>query len=402
MSNPNGVAFYIPGALLLLAGCLKLPALWRNPKDELLRSVCVLLFVAAGVFAVAAVPSIAAINRITGIPNAAAPVVYTILTAFSGSNLVLIIRWSSGPDEAEQAARWSRRCSWATIAVIAAIIGFFALGKAPVERLIDLDTYYANTPFIREMIVLYLVAHTTAAVMMTVLCTRWARVVHGPLRAGLVLIVIGYILNLVYDALKFTAVGARWSGHNLDHLSWPIAPPIAAVSALLIGIGFVSPLLSQRLMNLVSPWRRYYQLQPAWKELRVATQHSINLARGLRTPIDVRVCQLESDIYDGILTVHPYLDREVHALSLVEARKTAKTDEDAAVIADAAALAHAVVVWARRTKEQAAVPEEPSADAPVLSSAVNAAGLVLLSQALSKSPIVRATREAAVLESSTR
>ncbi|OKK16909.1 hypothetical protein AMK16_24830 [Streptomyces sp. CB00455] len=401
MSNPNGVAFYIPGVLLFVAGCLKLPPVWRNPKDELLRSVCMLLFVAAGVFAVAAVPSIAAINRISGLPNFAAPVVYAILTAFSGSNLVLIIRWSSGPEEAEQAARRSRRCNLATITVITTLFTLFALGNAPVERLVDLDTFYVNTPYIREMIVLYLVAHTTAAVMMTVLCTRWARVVHGPLRAGLVLIVTGYVLNLVYDALKFTAIGARWTGRNLDHLSWPVAPPIAAVSALLIGIGFVLPLLSQRLMNIVSPWLRYYQLQPAWRELRVATQHSINLASGLWTPIEVRVCQLESDIYDGILTVHPCLDPEVRAASLREALKTARTDEDAHAVADAAALAHAIVMWTRKTPRQSSAHEQTD-DGPLLVSAGGVAGLVRLSKALSKSPIVRATREAAVLESSNR
>ncbi|MFD3722711.1 MAB_1171c family putative transporter [Streptomyces sp. NPDC058674] len=401
MSNPNGVAFYIPGALLFVAGCLKLPPLWRNPKDELLRSVCMLLFVAAGVFAVAAVPSIAAINRISGLPNFAAPVVYAILTAFSGSNLVLIIRWSSGPEEAAQAARRSRWCNWATITVIATLFGLFALGDVPVERLVDLDTFYANTPYIREMIVLYLVAHTTAAVTMTVLCTRWARVVHGPLRAGLVLIVIGYILNLVYDALKFAAVGARWTGHDLDHLSWPIAPPIAAVSALLIGIGFVLPLLSQRLINMVNPWVRYYQLQPAWRELRVATQHSINLAGGLWTPMEVRVCQVESDIYDGILTLHPCLDPEIHAVALREALKTVRTDEDAQAVADAAALAHALVVWTSKTPCQGTGADRAN-DGPLLISAGGVAGLVRLSKAMSKSPIVRATREAAVLESSIR
>ncbi|MFD5144857.1 MAB_1171c family putative transporter [Streptomyces sp. NPDC058401] len=402
MNDPNGAVFYAAGAVLLLAGCLKLPALWHNPKDDLLRSVCALLFTAAGVFALAAVPSVAAINRISGVPNAAAPVVYTLLTAFSGSNLVLIIRWSSGPAEAAHATGWSRRCNGATLVVIAVIIGLFALGDAPVERLVDLDTYYANTPYLREMILLYLVAHTTASVAMTVLCTRWARVVRGPLRAGLVLIVIGYVLNLAFDALKFTAIGARWGGHDLDRLSWPVAPSVAALAALLIGIGFVLPLLSQQLVNLVGPWRRYYQLQPAWKELRGATPHGIAPAGLLRTPIDVRVCRLESDIYDGILAVHPYLDPDVHALSLAEARKTARTDADAAVIADAAALAHAVVLWARRAGDHAALPDGQSGDGPLLSSAVNAAGLVLLSRALSKSPIVRATREAAVLESSTR
>ncbi|MFE2167698.1 MAB_1171c family putative transporter [Streptomyces sp. NPDC059447] len=402
MSDPNGAAFYIPGALLLLAGFLKLPPLWRNPKDELLRSVCVLLFAAAGVFATAAVPSIAAINRFTGVPNAAAPVVYTILTGFSGANLVLIIRWSSGPEDAERAARWSRRCNWATLAVIAAINGLFVLGDAPQERLVDLDTYYANTPYIREMIVLYLVAHTTAAVTMTVLCTRWARVVHGPLRAGLVFIVIGYILNLVYDGLKFTALGARWTDHDLDRLSWPIAPPIAAVSALLIGIGFVLPLLSQRLMDYAGMWRRYHQLQPAWRELRAATRHSINLAGGISTPIEVRVTQIESDIYDGILSVHPFLSPEVRELSLAEALKTAPSDEEAAVIADAAVLAHAVVMWSRHAAGQSEAPAEHAGDGPLLASANSAVGLVRLSRALSRSAIVRATREAAVLESSAR
>ncbi|MEV7521423.1 MAB_1171c family putative transporter [Streptomyces sp. NPDC091371] len=402
MTNPNGAVFYIPGALLLLAGCLKLPPLWRNPKDELLRSVCVLLFVAAGVFAVAAVPSIVAINRLSGIPNAAAPVVYTVLTALSGSNLVLMIRWSSGPEDAERAARWARRCNWATLAVIAAINGLFALGEAPVERLVDLDTYYANTPYIREMIVLYLLAHTAAAVTMTFLCARWAREVHGPLRAGLILIVVGYLLNLAYDALKFTALGARWTGHDLDRLSWPIAPPFAAVSALLIGIGFVLPLLSQRLMNYAGMWRRYHQLQPAWRELRVATRRSINLAGGISTPIDVRVTQIESDIYDGILSVHPFLNPEVRELSLLEARKTAPTDEEAAVIADAAVLAHAIVMWTRHAADGNASPVQHAGDGPLLASATSTLGLVRLSRALSRSAVVRATREAAVLESSTR
>jgi len=43
-----------------------------------------------------------------------------------------------------------------------------------VERRTDLDTYYASAPFIREMIVLYLVSYMTATAMTTLLCWRWA------------------------------------------------------------------------------------------------------------------------------------------------------------------------------------------------------------------------------------
>ncbi|GGZ56085.1 hypothetical protein GCM10010371_14490 [Streptomyces subrutilus] len=402
MNDPNGVGFYVPGALLLLAGCLKLPALRRNPGDELLRSVCVLLFVAAAVFAVAAVPSIAAVNRVTGVANAAAPVVYTVLTAFSGANLVLVIRWSSGPDDARRAARWSRRCHAATVAVIVAINALFVLGDAPVERLTDLDTYYASTPYIREMIVLYLAAHTTTALLMTFLCTRWARLVRGPLRAGLVLIVIGYLLNLVYDALKFTAVGARWAGRDLDHLSWPIAPPVAAVSALLIGLGLVLPLLSQRLTDHLGLWRRYHRLQPAWRELRAATGRGIGPAGGRWTPIEVRVIQTESEIHDGILAVNPYLDPGLREAALHEALKTAPSADEAAAVADAAALAHAVVVWAGDAGGRAPTAAEHPAGRALLASPRTSAGLVRMSRALSGSEVVRAVREAALREAALR
>ena len=82
------------------------------------------------------------------------PLVYLLLSAFSGSCLVLIINWRGGPPETTR--RLSRRWIAGYGAVCAAIVLLFVLGEAPVERLRDFDTYYANTPYIREMIVLYL------------------------------------------------------------------------------------------------------------------------------------------------------------------------------------------------------------------------------------------------------
>ncbi|WP_030293441.1 MAB_1171c family putative transporter [Streptomyces katrae] len=401
MNDSNGLGFYIPGVLLLVAAGLKLPALWRNPRDELLRSVCILLALATAVFGFTAIPTIVAVNRITGVPNAAAPLVFSLLTAFSGANIVLIFRWSSGPEDAERTRRRSRLCNVVTLAVIAAINVLFALGDAPVERLRDLDTYYASTPYIREMILLYLAAHTTAAVTMTLLCWRWAREVHGALRSGLGLIAGGYVLNLLYDIAKFTAIGARWAGSDdWDALSSEIAPALASVSALLIATGFALPLISQQVTDRWRMWRRYRRLRPLSRELEGATRRSIDLAGGAWTSIEIRLTQRESDIHDGILAVSPYLQAGVREQALRVELEAGRPADEAAAVADAAALASAVVLWGRAQNAPGQEPV-PWAASPVLTSPNSPQGLVRMSQALTRSATVRSCRRSAVVGSST-
>ncbi|WP_406386013.1 MAB_1171c family putative transporter [Streptomyces sp. NBC_00211] len=398
MNDSNGLGFYLPGAMLLVAAGLKAPALYRNPRDELLRSVVTLLVLATAVFGFTAIPTLVAVNRFTGIPNAAAPVVFSLLTAFSGANIVLIFRWSSGPEDGERTRRLSRLCTMVTLAVIVAINVLFALGNAPVERLRDLDTYYASTPYIREMILLYLAAHTTAAVTMTLLCRRWAREVHGALRAGLLLIAFGYVLNLLYDIAKFSAIGARWAGGDWDFLSIGIAPALASVSALLIATGFVLPLVSQHVTGQWEMWRRYFRLRPLSRELRGATRHSIHLAGGPWTPIEIRLTQRESDIHDGILTVSPYLHADVRERALEEELAAGRSTDEAVAVADAAALASAVVLWSRaQGAREGAVAKAAS---PVLTSPNSPSGLVRMSRALATSATVRSCRQSAVLQSS--
>ncbi|MFC6982886.1 hypothetical protein [Streptomyces cirratus] len=50
-----------------------MPALRADWRDPLLRSVCALLMLAGAVFTFAAPPTIAAVNRWTGVPNFSAP-----------------------------------------------------------------------------------------------------------------------------------------------------------------------------------------------------------------------------------------------------------------------------------------------------------------------------------------
>ena len=195
-----------------------------------------------------------------------------------------------------------------------AIVLLFVLGDAPVERLRDLDTYYANTPFIREMIVLYLVALTVAGVAMNVMCWRWALQVRGWLRAGLVIIAFGFLLNIPFAAAKLIAVVARWEGGDLDYLSTYVAPLLASAGAQICALGFCLPLAGQRLGDSWTTWSMYRRLGPLWRELRpVWAQASHAVRISWWSPARLQVTQRESDIHDGMLSLYPYFDSGVRA-----------------------------------------------------------------------------------------
>ncbi|MGW2813458.1 MAB_1171c family putative transporter [Streptomyces sp. NPDC001415] len=393
MKDPE---FNLPAILLLTAFACRLPGMRHTWRDPLLRTVNALLAVASSVFFFAAPTTIAAVNRITGVPNFSAPLVYSILTAFSASCLVLIINWRGGPPEA--ARRATLRCIAAYTVVIVSLFTLFALADAPVERLRDLDTYYANTPYMREMIVLYLVAHTVAALVTTWLCWGWSVKVHGWLRAGLVLIVTGYLLNLVFDAVKYTAVTARWFGRNLDYLSTGAAPPAASMSALLIGSGFIIPLIGPRLSDTWRTWSAFRKLGPLWRAMHAApASPGAAVKMAWWSPVELRLTQRESGILDGFLTLAPYFDRSLRSDARGAAIRSGAEPAQAEAVADAAMIAAALAARARDPEGTAL----DSADQDTAPSVERARDLVGVSQAYRRSTIVEAVRRSAARSENT-
>ncbi|MER0449312.1 MAB_1171c family putative transporter [Streptomyces sp. Edi4] len=382
--------YYVPAAAMGTALAFKVPSLVRAWRDPLLRAVCALLALAGLVFFFAAPSTIADVNRLTGVRNFSAPLVYSLLSAFSASCLVLIVNWRGGP--AEQTRRISRRWIAAYSVEVVVIVTLFLLGDTPVERLRDLDTYYANTPFIREMIVLYLVALTVAGVSMNVMCWRWALQVHGWLRTGLLIIVLGYLFNLAYLITKFSAVFARWGGHDLDYLSSDVAPTLASWGAQISAVGFCLPLVCQRFADSWSTWTTYRQLGPLWRELRAgAPSQGRSVRISWWSSAELRVTQRESDIHDGMLGLFPYFDAEVRA----------KAYESALAAGSEPVLAHAEADAAMVTAAVRARAADPLGK--VINSA-EAAGsplpegprdLVRMSVVLRQSPVVAAARERA-------
>ncbi|MFI1015101.1 MAB_1171c family putative transporter [Streptomyces sp. NPDC020965] len=302
--------YYLPAVALGIAFVAKLPALKRGWRDPLVRSVHFLLFTAGVCFFFAAPPTISAVNRITGVSNLSGPLVYCIMCAFSCACLVLIVNWRGGARE--RVRRGVRRWILAYGAAIVALPVLFVLGDAPVERLRDLDTYYANTPFIREMIITYLAAHIVSALVTTTMCLRWARAVGQWLRIGLVVLVFGFVFNLLFGVSKLTAVVARWTGRDWDALSTTVAPPLAAAGGLVTTVGFLLPLVGPRLSDLGRAWLTYARLGTLWRRLRVLPREDAPLpmipwwaAPGLR--LTVR----ETVIHDELLRLQPYLDDRV-------------------------------------------------------------------------------------------
>lgn len=337
----EALVLYVPAAVIAMALMVKAPTLRRGWEQPLLRAVCALLVGGALAVFLSAPPTIVAVNRLTGVVNFSAPLVYSLLTVFSGACVVVILHWSGTPTPGVLRATRLTVAAYGTVAV--AIVVLFALGEAPVERLRDLDTYYANTPWLREMIICYLSAHTVGSTALTVLCWKWLRRLGTSmrtLRTGLALLMLGGVFDLAFLAAKWTAMAARWSGGNLDHLSTYVAPPLGAAAALLVGVGFIVPLVGGS-----APWRdfrRYRRLRPLWAALRGFSPSGMrDVPLTWWSPVGIRLIHRESVIDDGILALVHWFDPAVREEAYGAARAQGRSEEEAALVADAAMLAEA-------------------------------------------------------------
>ncbi|MEH0633429.1 hypothetical protein QBA35_08590 [Streptomyces bottropensis] len=338
------ISFWIPTAVLTAALVIKLPSIVKLWRDSLLRAVGGLLLLACCVF-VFAVPSVIAwTNRTVGVPNVAAPWVYSLITAFCACCLLLIVAWRNGPADRSRATR--RLMRW-VVAVYAAVIVvlwvLFALADVPRERLRDLDTYYATTPFMREEILLYLGAHTAACVITYRLIRNWVRAdgLDRWLRGGLRALGLGCALNLAFDAAKLTAVVARWTGHDLDWLSTHVAPPVAALAAICIAVGFILPHGGQYLRDRWRVRARHLRLRPLYLLTRTVDDSRVPFA--LRATPELRLTRRETFIRDALLGLTRHLDDDLRrraydaALDLGHEPGRAKALAAAVTIEDAVA-----------------------------------------------------------------
>ncbi|MBV2357083.1 hypothetical protein KUM39_22360 [Streptomyces sp. J2-1] len=381
---------YTTACFLGLAALL----LFRRPRtalgDPLIASTCVSTFLGGVCFFCSAPVTLAAVNRLTGVPNFGAPMTYGAISAYSASLLVLLINWRGG------SGRRVRRWLWGVVGayglLVVAVVTLFALADAPEERLTDLDTFYANTPYMREMIVLYLVGHAVCTLIMLAVCLRWSREVTGLLRTGLRLIIVGVGLDVVGFVLaKMTAVVARWSGHDLDFLSTVVAPPAASLGGLMYSMGFLIPrLLPAARAQWRSAWD-YRALAPLWSELeRVPTAPKPSASRW-QLPRG-RLYYRELRILDALLALQTRYDGRIRERAYDEARAEGVPADESRYVAVAA-----MVVVAARQVHRSACADDPAGASRLRTAEFSETGeLVRLARALTGSSVVRRAREGTV------
>ncbi|MFC8366490.1 MULTISPECIES: MAB_1171c family putative transporter [unclassified Streptomyces] len=372
----SGLINYVSCGALWLGLLVRAPDLLRHRRDPYLRAICAVLGLAGLCFFLGAPPTVGAVNRIGDVPNLAAPVTYVAITGYCAASQLLVVHWRGGPRVRRTARRWLL----AYAVVVLGITVTFALGEAPVERRTDLDTYYATTPFIAQMIVLYLVAHLTAVTVTTVSALRWARRVRGGLRAGLTLLGTGSLCGAGYSVAKLVAVGARWSGRDWSKLGTTVSPAAAGLGALLTVVGVLVPLAAPRITEWRRARRTYARLEPLERALDdLLTRRTLRLPRPRLASPTTRLMWRQTSVHNALSHLDPYFDRELY--DRTRAGVLAATGE--AERAEAAAWA-AVITAAVREEADAGrrVPPRDGGDGQMLDRVPDPAALVRIADAL--------------------
>ncbi|WP_261717255.1 MAB_1171c family putative transporter [Streptomyces sp. FZ201] len=390
------IPYTLPIVLLILALSLKTPTFVRAWKDPDVRATTLLLLLASTVFLSVPPASIHRINTTTGVPNIAAPWVYSLLTAFCASCLTMVITWRDEPSP--RRSERIRRIWMIYLGIIGALWITFLLTDAPTERIYDLDTYYANEPWMREHILLYLGAHMVSALVAAYMIWRWIpKVSGGWLRAGLVFLQAGYAFGLVFDVAKFIAIGARWTGGNLDWLSTKVAPPFAILDASLVGLGFILPQGGPFLHKWLRDQRTYRRLRPLARALRTVAPPAAPARVGRFAPLDLRLLQRQQRIHDALLRLAPFLEPLLHDRAFEEARAAGHSEEHARGIAGAVTIRAALDA---RTASSSGNSRHGDADTAAVRTHTDLDDLEVIARAFQRPRIVQTIRQRVAMRES--
>ncbi|MEU4038528.1 MAB_1171c family putative transporter [Streptomyces collinus] len=331
---------YISCGVLWLGLALKLRDLIGHRSDPFLRAITALLALASLCWLLGSPPTVSAVNRTTGIANLAAPLTYAVITAYGAACLVLVVYWRDGRGGRARARRWI--ISYAV--VIAAIGVLFALGDARTERRIDFDTYYATTPYISEMIVLYLVAHLTAVTVTGLWSVRWAMgsTVRGWVRASLLTLGLGTALSAGYSLSRLVAAVARWCGKDWTVLATKLSPGFAGAGAFLTVTGVLLPFIGHHVTRWRHELRAYTRLAPLERQLEeLLKRRTLRLRRPL-SPL-VWLPWRQSSIHNGLNALQAYLDQDLYERTYERELRRADDVEQAEATALATTIAAAAV-----------------------------------------------------------
>ncbi|MGW6459708.1 MAB_1171c family putative transporter [Streptomyces sp. NPDC055078] len=336
----------------------KLSGLRHSGRDPMRRAVCATVFSCAAILTLCAPESIRAVNQLSGVPNLAFLINFSLVVDLSAAVRVLIVYWQE-PREAARVIviRW-------TVAyglVVVAMTALFWLGDAPVARYIDFETYYATEPAIAAFTLLCLAAQAIAMAGVVRACLRWARLAEDPwLRRGLRLITTGAAFGIGVSALRATAMAARWAGTDWDRLN-TTASALCAMAGLTLGaLGFALPAWAGRFARLrdrLDSRRGHRALFPLWDALRTAAPTIVLPARIPWWHLQLRLTRRLAEINDGRLAVWQATDERVAARARSLGREAGLPPDELTAVVEAALLKGAIA--SARTPPHGPPPDTP-------------------------------------------
>ncbi|PNG19430.1 MAB_1171c family putative transporter [Streptomyces cahuitamycinicus] len=301
----------------------KLRDLARDPGNRELRLLCLAIATFATPFVIASPWMYVRIDRALGVTNIATLFIYTSVAICLTSFLALLVSWSSAKDRIRL---WHRILVTYAVITVASMVTLFWLGDvSDGERVIDFDVHYADTPFIREFLLIYTVLFVVGMVGLAFMCWRYAKAVDRPwLRRGLRTVAVGAVFGLGYSVPKATSLIWDMLGTSpLDFVNIHVAPMFASVAAWLFAAGFTMPAWGVGLHNArerLREYRAYRRLHPLWKALTHALPevvllphiHPDNPRRALREDdLPFMVSRLVFEIRDAQLALWPYTNPAV-------------------------------------------------------------------------------------------
>ncbi|AWZ05998.1 MULTISPECIES: DUF6545 domain-containing protein [unclassified Streptomyces] len=347
----EGVNYYVPATALGVAVLAKFPALVRGWRNPLVRTVNSLLILTCAAFLFSAPPTIRFVNQLTGVSNFSAPLVYCIVSAYSCACVVLMEHWRA--DSRRQARARTRVRGWIAgfALVIAAVVVCFCLGEAPDERLVDFELYYATTPFIWEMLVIYIFANAVAALAGSVACWSWSLAIRRStardgvaaggrsLRVGLVLLAVSFLVNGIFSLTKLVMIAACWTGREWYALErWMSI--VISLNGMVAACGLLLPVVGPWLgAHAVHPLRDFAALRHLRRTVRpspcTARQPVLLTAPWFSSP-EQHLMHRMTDLHDWMLELRAYCSDDVREGAYHGARQGGTPEPEAVAIAFAA------------------------------------------------------------------
>lgn len=290
-----------------------------------------------------------------------------LVAAYGLQHLALHVRFA--PREVPRKAR--QRLVLLLVA-LAAMVGFFAASDPPTGPGL-FGGLYRQQPSLAAYVLVYVLYLAVAVTDLAVLSLRSLRQTRRWLRAGMVLIAAGCVLNYGYLVQKVGSVVVELlaDGSSEEYCTSPFAtvtcafevglPPFS-VLAVIIGAALpsVGPQL-ERPVRAVVDWSRYRRLEPLAARMR-ATLPELERATP-ETPAEhlgERLYQRIIAVLDGMLVLQPHRSEADTAAHRQRARALPRRRRDAAV--EAADLQAALRRRDAAVAGSGATPERPQHD----------------------------------------